>query len=368
MKIPLVDLKAQYSAIHSDVDAAIARVIGNTSFIMGKEVSSFEEEFSGMCQARYCVGVSSGTSALMLALAAAGVGPGDEVITTPFTFIATAESIWQVGARPVFVDIDPLHYNIDPAGIEAAITERTRAIMPVHLYGQPADMAPITAIARKHGLTVIEDAAQAHLAEYRDRRVGTLGTMACFSFYPGKNLGAYGDAGAVITDDEALAGRVQMLRNHGRTTKYEHDIMAYGERIDALQAAILAAKLPHLEDWTERRRAHAARYNELLAGSSVTRPAELPDVRAVYHLYVVRTPQRDALLAHLKEREVGAGVHYPLALHMQPAMAYLGYRPGDFPQAEAASQEVLSLPLYPEMTAEQLEYVADAVLSFQPDA
>ena len=261
-----------------------------------------------------------------------------------------------------------MHYNIDPAGIEAAITERTKAIMPVHLYGQPANMDPIVAIAQRHGLTVVEDAAQAHLAEYKGQRTGTLGTMACFSFYPGKNLGAYGDAGAVVTDDEALAAKVQMLRNHGRTTKYEHELMAYGERIDALQAAILAAKLPYLEGWTESRRSHAATYNRLLADGPVALPQELDGVSAVYHLYVVRTPHRDALLAHLKERDIGAGIHYPIPLHLQPAMAYLGHSKGDFPEAEAASQEVLSLPLYPEMTTEQLEYVADAVLNFQPDA
>lgn len=368
MNIPLNDLKAQYSAIRLEVDRAVARVIDNTSFILGKEVAAFEEAFADYCQARYAVGVSSGTSALMLALVAAGIGPGDEVITTPFTFIATAEPIWMLGARPVFVDILPEYYTLDPQKIEGAITERTRAIMPVHLYGQPADMDPLNAIAAQHGLNVIEDAAQAHGAEYRGRRVGNLGTLACFSFYPGKNLGAYGDAGAVVTNDESLAEKVRMLRNHGRTTKYEHEIMAYGERIDALQAAILAAKLPHLEEWTERRRAIAARYTELLIDAGMTLPTELPDVRAVYHLYVIRTPHRDGLLAHLKERGIGAGVHYPVALHQQPAMSYLGRRAGDFPEAESASREVLSLPLYPEMTGEQVQYVADAVRSFRPGA
>jgi len=366
MKIPLVDLKAQYQTIGPEIDKAISRVVSNTSFILGNEVSTFEESFASFCRARHCVGTSSGTSALMLALLAAGVGPDDEVITTPFTFIATVEPIWMAGARPVFVDIEATHYNIDPNQVEAAITERTKAIVPVHLYGQPADMDPIDAIAKRHNLTVIEDAAQAHGAAYHDRRTGNLGAMACFSFYPGKNLGAYGDAGAVVTNDKALAEKIRMLRNHGRKTKYEHEMMAYGERIDALQAAILGAKLPYLEDWTARRRAHAAKYNALLADSGLTLPLELPDVRAVYHLYVVRAPYREELLAHLKERDVGAGVHYPIPLHMQPALSYLDYREGDFPAAEAASDEVLSLPLYPEMTDEQLNYVVDAVLDFAP--
>lgn len=366
MNIPLVDLKAQYRAIQPDIDRAIERVITHAGFILGREVAQFEEAFASYCRAAHCVGTSSGTSALHLALRAAGIGPGDEVITTPFTFIATVEAIWMAGAKPVFADIDLRTYNLDPTQIEAVITEKTKAILPVHLYGQPADMDPLLAIAERYNLAVIEDAAQAHGAEYRGRRAGTLGQAACFSFYPGKNLGAYGDAGAVVTNDAELAERVRMLRDHGRLSKYEHQLLGFGERLDALQAAILGAKLPYLEDWIERRRALAARYNELLADSGLVLPHELPDRRAVYHLYVVRSAHRDALLEHLKARGIGAGIHYPIPLHLQPSLCYLGYRAGDFPQAEQASREVLSLPLYPEMTDEQVRYVAQAILSFKP--
>jgi dTDP-4-amino-4,6-dideoxygalactose transaminase len=364
MRVPLVDLQEQYLLIKNEIDEAIERVISETAFILGEEVSAFEEGYARYCNAEYCVGVASGTAALHLALLACGVGPGDEVITTPFTFIATAEAIVYCGAKPVFVDIDPATYNIDPQKIEAAITERTKAIMPVHLFGQPADMDPILAVARRHGLTVIEDAAQAHGAEYRGKRVGTLGRVAGFSFYPGKNLGAYGDAGAVVTDDAAIAQRVHLLRDHGRESKYEHLEIGYGERLDALQAAILRAKLPHLEDWTEAKRRHAYRYNELLADCRVTVPQELPGVRHVYHQYVIRVPARDELLEALKRKGIGAGVHYPLALHQQPALRYLGYQEGDFPAAEQASREVLSLPIFPELTPEQQEWVVASIQAF----
>lgn len=366
MAIPLVDLKAQYRSIQSDIDAAIRRVVENTSFILGKEVEAFERAFAQYCGADYCIGVSSGTAALHLALRAAGIGPGDEVITSPFTFVATAEAIWMAGARPVFVDIHPRYYAINPERIERAITSRTKAIMPVHLYGQPADMEPIMDIARRHTLVVIEDAAQAHGAEYRGRRTGTLGDIAGFSFYPGKNLGAYGDAGAVVTNNPELAERVRMLRDHGRRTKYEHEVLGYGERLDALQAAILAAKLPHLESWTERRRALSRQYNALLADAPVELPEEMPGTRMVYHIYTIRSPHRDALLKHLNSRGIGAGVHYPIPLHLQPSLRYLGYQPGDFPEAEKASREVLSLPLYPEMTDEQQHAVVEAIRQFVP--
>ncbi len=364
-KIPLVDLKAQYQIIQPEIDAAIGRVVANTSFILGKEVSDFEAAFAAFCGAKYGVGVSSGTSAIHLALLAAGVGPGDEVITTPFTFIASAEPIWMVGARPVFADIDPRTYNIDARKVEEAITPRTRAILPVHLYGRPADMRPLLAIGGRYGVPVIEDAAQAHGATVAGKPVGSLGKLACFSFYPGKNLGGYGDGGAVTTDDAALATRVRMLRDHGRLSKYEHQFMGFGERLDALQAAILAAKLPHLAAWNARRRALAARYDTLLAGAGLTLPAESPDLQSVYHLYVVRTPQRDALLAHLKANGVEAGIHYPIPLHLQPAMGYLGHTAGAFPQAEAAGREVLSLPLYAEMTEAQQDYVVDMIRQFK---
>jgi dTDP-4-amino-4,6-dideoxygalactose transaminase len=366
MAIPLVDLKAQYRSIQSDIDAAIRRVVENTSFILGKEVQAFEQAFAQYCGADHCIGVSSGTAALHLALRAAGIGPGDEVITSPFTFVATAEAIWMAGARPVFVDIHPRYYCIHPDLIERAITPRTKAIMPVHLYGQPADMGPIMDIARRHQLLVIEDAAQAHGAEYHGRRTGTLGDIAGFSFYPGKNLGAYGDAGAVVTNNAELAERVRMLRDHGRRSKYEHEILGYGERLDALQAAILAAKLPHLEAWTERRRALAHRYHQLLAGVPVELPEEMPGTRMVYHIYAIRTSHRDALLQHLNAQGIGAGIHYPIPLHLQPSLRYLGYQPGDFPEAERASQEVLSLPLYPEMTDEQQDMIVEAIRQFFP--
>lgn len=362
--IPLVDLKAQYRAIGPEIDEAIGRVIANTSFIMGVEVRSFEEAFAEACGVGFAIGVASGTAALQLALEALGVGAGDEVITTPLTFLATVESIAQCGARPVFVDIDPHMHNLDPAGLSVAITAQTRAIMPVHLYGRPADMDAISEVARQHNLFVVEDAAQAHLARYRGRVVGALGDVACFSFYPGKNLGAYGDAGMVVTDDEGLAGKVRLLRDHGRSEKYVHQILGHGERLDALQAAILAAKLPHLPDWNARRRDVAARYCELLADLPLTLPPDSEEVEPVYHLFVVRTPRRDALRQHLKERDIAAGIHYPLPLHLQPACAHLGYGAGDFPQAERAANEVLSLPIYPELTDDQVTQVAGAVREF----
>lgn len=359
--IPLVDLKTQYVAIRPEIDAAIQRVLLRTNFILGEEVDSFEKEFAAFCQADYCIGVASGTAALHLALLACKVGPGDKVITTPHSFIATAEAISQTGARPVFVDIEHNGYNLDPSQIEAAITPRTKAILPVHLYGQPADMQPILEIARQHGLRVIEDAAQAHGAEYRGRRVGTWGDAACFSFYPGKNLGAYGDAGAVVTKDVEIANKVRLLRNHGRRDKYEHLMIGYGERLDALQAAILRAKLPHLDKWNERRRALANRYRQLLTGLPIVLPSEPPFTTSVYHLFVVRTSRRDEIQRHLKTRGIETGIHYPISLHLQPAYRYLGYSEGDFPLAEQAAREVLSLPMYPELSKEQISQIVEAV-------
>ncbi|MDY6875227.1 MAG: DegT/DnrJ/EryC1/StrS family aminotransferase [Chloroflexota bacterium] len=363
-QIPLVDLKAQYYAIKPEIDGAIERVLTNTSFIMGREVNQFEEAFAAFCEAQHCIGMSSGTSALHLAMLVCGIGSGDEVITTAHTFTATAEAIWMAGAHPVFVDIDETSYNLNPAQIEGAITSRTKAILPVHLYGQPADIDPILEIAHQHNLLVIEDAAQAHGATYKGRRVGAIGDIGIFSFYPGKNLGAYGDGGAVVTNDEQLADKVRLLRNHGRTTKYEHIQLGYGYRLDALQAAILGTKLPHLEDWTASRRAHACRYTELLSYSDVVTPHESPDARHVYHLYVIRTSQRDDLLAHLKEKGIGAGVHYPIPLHRQPAYVKSGYGDVVLPITERVAAEVLSLPMYPELTDDQIACVADAVAEF----
>ena len=364
MRIPLVDLKAQYTRIKPEVDAAIQRVLDHTGFILGEEVANFEQAFAEYVDAKGAVGVASGTAALRLALQACGIGHGDEVITTAHTFIATAESISQIGARPVFVDIDSKTYNLDPNLVEAAITPRTRAILPVHLYGQPADMDSLMDIAERHDLWLIEDAAQAHGAEYKGQRCGSIGHLACFSFYPGKNLGAYGDAGMVTGNDEALLAKVRRLRDHGRTSKYEHQEVGWGERLDALQAAILGAKLPHLEAWTEARRAHARRYSELLAGYDVVTPYEATCVRHVYHLYVIRTPRRDDLLAHLRSKGIGAGIHYPIPLHRQPAYLREGYAGVRLPITERVAAEVLSLPMYPELTEDQLGYVAEAVKEF----
>jgi dTDP-4-amino-4,6-dideoxygalactose transaminase len=362
--VPLVDLKAQYASIKPEMDAAIQRVLSHCGFIMGPEVKAFEEAFAVYCGTEQAVGVASGTAALHLSLLACSLGPGDEVITTPFTFFASGEAISQTGARPVFVDIDPFTYNIDPAQIEAAITPRTKAIMPVHLYGQPAEMDPILDVAHRHDLLVIEDAAQAHGAEYRGRRAGSVGDLACFSFYPSKNLGCYGDGGMIVGSDSGLVARVRRLRDHGRISKYEHDELGWGYRLDALQAAILGVKLRHLDDWNEARRAHAARYNELFADTEVIRPTVLDHVKHVYHCYVIRTPRRDELVEHLKAEGIGVVIHYPLPLHLQPAYKDLGHQLGDFPVSEACAEEVVSLPMYPELTDEQQQRVADVVKAF----
>jgi len=364
MQVPLVDLAAQYRSIQPEVDAAIQRVLDRTSFILGDEVTNFESAFAAYVQAGGAVGVSSGTAAIELSLRAIGLRPGDEVITTAHTFIATAEAISNAGGSPVFADIDPATFNLDPNQVESLVTERTRAILPVHLYGQPAEMPALMEIAQRRGLYLIEDAAQAVGAEIDGRRCGSIGHLACFSFYPGKNLGAYGDAGAVTGGDADLLARIRRMRDHGRTTKYEHVEVGYAERIDALQAAVLAAKLPHLEAWTEARRSHAHRYGELLAGGPVQPPVERAGVRHVYHLYVVRTPRRDALLEHLKANGVSAGIHYPIPLHRQRAYAGLGYGELSLPETERAAAEVLSLPMYPELTDEQLQHIAACVRSF----
>jgi dTDP-4-amino-4,6-dideoxygalactose transaminase len=362
--IPLVDLRAQYETIRDEIDTAIQRVLDSTSFILGPEVRAFEDAFATFSGASSAVGVASGTAALQLALQALGVAPSDEVITTSLTFIATAEAISHAGARPVFADIDPSTFTLDPAAVEAAITPKTRAIVPVHLYGHPADMIAIRDIARRRGLAMVEDAAQAHGAEVDGRRVGSLADLAAFSFYPGKNLGAYGDAGAVTGDDESLVGRVRKLRDHGRTSKYAHDEVGYGERMDSLQAAILRVKLRHLEDWTAARRRHAEGYRERLAGLDVGLPAQAPGRHHVYHLFVIRSDRRDELLAHLLRAGIGAGIHYPIPVHLQAAYRSPGDRPPRLPETEAAAAEVLSLPLYPEMTDSVLDRVSDAVRDF----
>ena len=362
--IPLVDLQAQYHSIQPEIDAAMRRVVESAQFIMGPDVAAFEAQFAAWCGAAHCVGVGSGTAALELVLRALGIGPGDEVITVAHTFIATAEAISAVGATPVFVDIDPLTYNLDPDAFAVAITARTRAVMPVHLYGQPADMSRIRAIAAQHDLAVVEDAAQAHGAMWAGTKVGGLGNAACFSFYPGKNLGAYGDAGAVVTNDAQLAAQVRSLRNHGRRSKYLHDQVGFGHRIDTLQAAILGAKLPFLTGWTEARRRLAARYDELLQYTGLTLPYVAQAANPVWHLYVVRTPERDELLQDLEANGIGAGVHYPVPLHLQPAYAGLGYQKGSLPVTESVASTCLSLPLYPEMSEAQQDRVVAAVRHF----
>lgn len=359
--IPFVDLKAQYSTIKVEVNAAIQHVLDTCQFTLGSEVAAFEEEFSSYCGAKHGIGVNTGTSALHLALLAAGIGPGDEVITVPFTFMATVSAICYTGAKPVFVDIDPRTYTIDPSAIEAAITERTKAIIPVHLYGQPADMDPILEIANKRGLLVIEDAAQAHGAEYKGRRTGGMGHMGCFSFYPGKNLGAYGEGGMVVTNDPTYTRTIRMLRDWGAEKKYHHVLKGYNYRLEGIQGAVLRVKLRYLEKWTEARRAIASQYDRLLAGSGLPMPIALPDCRHVYHIYAVRTSHREAWQEALLAQGIHTGIHYPIPVHLLPAFEDLGYKVGEFPHSERAAKEVLSLPMFPELTAAQCETVARAV-------
>ena len=359
--IPFLDLKAQYRTIKPEIDAAIERVLETCEFTLGGEVAAFENEFARYCRVRHGVGVNSGTSALHLALLAAGVGPGDEVITVPFTFVATVSAIVYTGARPVFVDIDPRTFTLDVSAVEAAISERTKAIIPVHLYGQPADMDPIVGIARRHGLVVIEDAAQAHGAEYKGRRAGSMGDMGCFSFYPGKNLGAYGEGGMVVTDSPDYARTMRMLRDWGAEKKYQHVLKGYNYRMEGIQGAVLRVKLRHLEAWTEARRAAAARYDGLLVESGVETPPPAPNARHVYHIYAVRTANRQEWQDALHREGIQTGVHYPIPVHLLPAFADLGYGAGQFPSAERAAQEVLSLPMFPELTASQCDMVCSAV-------
>lgn len=364
MQVPLVDLKANHARIASEIEQAMLRVVGTAEFILGKELELFEQEFAEFCESEYAVGVDSGISALELILRAYGIGSGDEVITSAHTFIATASAISVVGARPVLVDCDPHTYNMDPAAFEAAITPRVRAVIPVHLYGQPADMESIAQIAQKHNLVVIEDACQAHGARYKGRRVGSLGDAAAFSFYPAKNLGAYGDGGAIVTNDAGLASRIRALRNYGQREKYRHVLLPLNRRLDTIQAAILRVKLRHLDEWNIRRRRHAALYNELLRGRPVQAPTEAKDVEHVYHLYVVSSLVRDSLCQNLERRGIQVGLHYPIPIHLQEAYAHLGYRPGAFPVTERAARGVVSLPMYPELTDDQIEYVASAIKGF----
>jgi dTDP-4-amino-4,6-dideoxygalactose transaminase len=359
MLVPHFDLKKQFSSLRDEIREALDRVCSNTSFILGEEVSEFEKEFAAYCGVKYCVALNSGTSALHLALLALGVKPGDEVITTPNTFIATAEAICYAGAKPVFVDIDPKTGNLDPALIELAITDRTKAILPVHLYGRPADMEPILETARKRSLVVIEDACQAHGARYRGRRVGSIGHAAAFSFYPTKNLGAYGEGGALTTDDPGIAELAQALRNHGQSGPYTHTRIGYNYRMEGFQGAVLRIKLKRLEQWNGRRKEIAALYRSLLQGAKVEIPPDDPRDERVYHLFVVYVEQRDAVRAALEARGVHTAIYYPRPVHLQPAFAALGFGPGSFPQAERACERALSMPFFPEMSDEQVRYSAE---------
>jgi dTDP-4-amino-4,6-dideoxygalactose transaminase len=359
--VPFVDLKAQYQSIKSEIDAAVMRVLEDAVFVLGHEAERFEQAFAEYVGARHCIGVNSGTAAIQLALAACGVGAGDQVIVPANSFFATAEAVSNTGATPVFVDADSISYQIDVARIEAAITPRTRAIIPVHLYGQTADLDPIFELAERRSLIVIEDAAQAHGARYKGRRVGALGESGCFSFYPAKNLGAYGEAGAVVTNDESIARRVRLLRDHGSDSKYHHQVVGHNCRLEAIQAAILSVKLPYLDTWNDLRRAHAERYNELLRDTELVLPKEMLYARHVYHLYVVQSAARVELQKKLSATGIQTGIHYPIPVHLQPAYASLGHKRGDFPEAERQSDRVLSLPMFAELTEEQITSVADAV-------
>ena len=366
--IPILDLHAQYRSIKPEIDAAIQQVLDSGHFALGPAVVDFEKRFADYCGTREAIGVNSGTSALHLALLAAGVGPGDEVITTPFTFVATIAAVEYAGARPVFVDIDPSYYCLDPAQLEEAITPRTKAIVPVHLYGQPADMDPILAVARARNLVVIEDACQAHGAEYHGRRCGSMGLIGCFSFYPGKNLGAFGEGGAAVTSDLQLAAAMRSLRAWGEETRYTHTRRGFNYRMDGIQGAVLGVKLRHLERWTEARRQRADVYAKFLAGTSAAVPQVRPGARHVYHQFAIRAPVRDALRTQLTDAGVQTGIHYPIPLHLQPAYRDLGYAEGDFPVAERVAREILSLPIFPELTDGQIEMIAGVIRAAAPAA
>jgi len=361
MKVPYFDLTAQYAELRNDIMDAMDRVCGKTQFILGEEVEKFEEAFANYCEVKHCVALNSGTSALHLALLTAGIGPGDEVITVSNTFIATVEAICYTGAVPVFADIDPATANIDAAKIESVITKRTRAVIPVHLYGRPADLDSITEIAARHRLVVIEDACQAHGARYRGKRVGGFGHAAAFSFYPGKNLGAYGEGGALTTNDAEIAKLTRSLRSHGETTRYFHGYIGYNYRMDGFQGAVLNVKLKHLDKWTAKRRSCADHYRQLLAKANMRLPEDHPQADCVYHLFVAYVEDRDRVRSELENRGVQTAVHYPKPVHLQDAFKHFGYKAGSLPHTERACEEVLSMPLFPEMTNEQVFYAGESL-------
>ncbi|NIA12357.1 MAG: aminotransferase class I/II-fold pyridoxal phosphate-dependent enzyme [Nitrospiraceae bacterium] len=371
MSVPFLDLKAQHHQIYNEIDDRITDVIANTAFIMGKHVREFEEEFAEIQGAKYCVGVSSGTDALHVALLALGIGAGDRVIVPVNTFIATAEAVSLCGAEPVFVDCDQ-YYNLDVEKLSQMLSALShqpsalpKAVIPVHLYGQPANMDEIMAVADEYGLKVVEDCCQAHLAKYNEKFVGNFGNFGAFSFYPGKNLGAYGEAGALITNDKKLYEKAKMLRQHGETKRYQHQIIGHNYRMEAIQGAVLATKLKYLDEWTEKRRSNASFYNELLKDiKEIQSPNELGDTYCVYHLYVIQAENRDDLRKYLQEKGISTGLHYPLPLHLQEAYGFLGYKEGDFPVAEKAAKRILSLPMYPELTKKQIEYVVNRIKEF----
>ena len=362
--VPYLDLKAQLRPIRPEIDAAIARALDNCSFCLGPDVAQFEKDFAAFCGAEHCLAMNSGTSALHIAMRLLGVGPGDEVITTPYTFIATSWAISYCGAKPVFVDIEDATFNLDPRLVERAITPRTKAVLPVHLYGQPCDLDSLLAIGQKHKLPLVEDAAQAHSAKYKGRSIGTFGAMSCFSFYPAKNLGAAGEGGALVTNNAEYATHARALREHGSRVRYHHDEIGFNYRMEGIQGAVLGVKLKHLQTWQAGRRRVARRYHELLAETPLRLPQEPEYAESAWHLYTVRHPRRDALKGHLDANGIGNAVHYPMPLHLQKAYASLGYKPGDFPVAEQAAREVLSLPMYPELTDAQIQRVVAVVREF----
>ena len=361
MKVPFVDLSAIHKPLEQEFNAVFQRVLDRSSFILGPEVKRFEEAFASYLGADHCITVNNGTTALHLVLAALGIGAGDEVITVPNTFIATAEAVSAVGAKPVFVDVDPISFTMDPALVERAITNRTKAILPVHLYGQCADLDRLLAIAECHNLFLIEDACQAHGSEYKDRKAGTVGIAGCFSFYPGKNLGALGEGGAIATNDAALAEKLRMLRDHGSLRKYEHTLPGFNFRLEGLQGGFLAVKLPHLDTWNNERRQIATFYNEKLRDANLTLPVEMPYGKHVHHLYIIQTDNRDEVKQQLAEKGIDTGLHYPVPLHLQDAYRDLGYKKGDFPVSERLSQHILSLPMYPGLSIEAAEYVVSTL-------